>query len=87
MANYLKGVLEDFPEVITGRDNTPAVDCLFHIRDDKDRKLLEEKQSIAFHHSVAQLEFAITRARKDTHAIIEFLTTESASQMRMTEQS
>ena len=32
MVDYLKGVLEDFPEVITGRSTSPAANHLFQVR-------------------------------------------------------
>ena len=52
MVKYLKGVLEAFPEQIVGTSATPAGDRLFDIRDDKDRKLLEEERAVAFHHTL-----------------------------------
>jgi hypothetical protein len=75
MAEYLKGVIQDFPEEITGRATLPASDHLFTIRSEKYSKPLEEKRAIAFHHSVAQLLFATTRSRKDIHTSVSFLTT------------
>ena len=32
MVDYLKGVLEEFPEVITGISTSPASNCLFQVR-------------------------------------------------------
>ena len=32
MVDYLKGVLEDLPEVITGRNTSPAANNLFQVR-------------------------------------------------------
>ena len=63
MFKYLKNVISEFPELIEGRAATPAHDKLFVIRDDKDVKKLNEKQALAFHHTVAQLLFIATRAR------------------------
>jgi hypothetical protein len=75
MIDYLKGVIQDFPEEITGRATSPAADHLFTIRSKKDSKPLEEKRAIAFHHSVAQLLFATTRSHKDIQTSVAFLTT------------
>jgi hypothetical protein len=57
MVEYLKGVIQDFPEEITGRATSPAADHLFTIRSEKDSKPLEEKRAIAFRHYVTQLLF------------------------------
>ena len=54
---------------------TPAHDKLFEIRDDKDAKKLNEEQCLAFHHTVAQLLFMATRARRDIQTAVAFLTT------------
>jgi hypothetical protein len=53
----------------------PAADHLFTVRPDNERKLLEETRSLAFQSSVVQLLFASTRARKDIHTTVAFLTT------------
>ncbi len=55
MIEYLKNVIDDFPEMITGRAATPAGNHLFIIRDEKEAKPLMEEQALAFHHTVAQL--------------------------------
>ena len=57
MVNYLKNVIETFPEQIVGRAATPAGDRLFDIRDEKEVKPLEEEHAIAFHYTTAQLLF------------------------------
>jgi hypothetical protein len=75
MINYLKGVLEDFPEVIVKSTSMPAADHLFTIRPEGECKPLGGPEEMAFHHSVAQLMFASTRVRKDIHTTIAFLTT------------
>jgi hypothetical protein len=64
MFKYSNNVIEDFPEIIRGRAATPAHDKLFEIRDDDAMKLNEE-QALAFHHTVAQLLFMATRARRE----------------------
>ena len=65
MFKYLRNVIEEFPEIIRGRVATPAHNKLFEIRDDEDAKKLNEEQALAFHHTVAQLLFMATRARRD----------------------
>jgi hypothetical protein len=74
MFKYLKGVIDEFPEVITGRAATPAHDKLFEIRDEKEARKLSEEQSLAFHHTVAQLRFMATRSRRDIQTAVAFLT-------------
>jgi hypothetical protein len=75
MIDYLKGVINDFPEVITGTAMPPATANLFDVIPEDERKVLGEEQARAFHHPVAQLLFATTRARKDTQHTVAFLTT------------
>jgi hypothetical protein len=75
MIDYLKGVINDFPEIITGTAIMPATANLFDVRPEDKRKVLGEEQARAFHHSAAQLIFAITRARKDIQHTVAFLTT------------
>ena len=65
MFNYLNIVIEDFPEIIRGRAAMPAHNTLFKIRDDEEPKNLNKEQALAFHHTVAQLLFMATRARRD----------------------
>ncbi len=75
MIPYLKNVIAEFQEVISGKSPTPAANNLFKIRDQKDAKPLEEKRALAFHHMVAQLLFMATRARRDIQTAVAFLTT------------
>jgi hypothetical protein len=75
MINYLKNVINEFPEMIKGRAATPAHDKLFVIRDKEEVRPLVEDQAFAFHHTVAQLLFMATRARQDIQATVAFLTT------------
>ena len=65
MITYLKNVISEFPEMITGKSATPAAEHLFTIREDKDARLLNEEQALAFHHMVPQLLFMATRVRRD----------------------
>jgi hypothetical protein len=75
MIDYLKGVINDFPEITTGTAITPATTNLFDVRPDNERKVLGEEQARALHQSVVQLLFATTRARKDIQHTVAFLTT------------
>jgi len=45
MIDYIKNVLEDFSEEITGSSPTPHADHLFKIRDKDDAKYLSEKDA------------------------------------------
>jgi hypothetical protein len=73
--DYMKGVIEDFPEVITGRSATPAAKNIVEVRPDESRVLLDGNRPQAFHHAVAQFLFASSRARKDIQTVVVFLTT------------
>jgi hypothetical protein len=77
MIDYLKGVLEDFPEIIMGSARTPADNHMFTVREDTKKKLLDESRTTVLHHSVAQLLFASsrTRTRKDIQTTIAFMAT------------
>ncbi len=75
MFNYPKNVIHE----IKGRAKTPAYDKLFVIRDDEDARKLNEEQALAFHHTVAQLLFMATRARRDIQTAVAFLTTRAKS--------
>jgi hypothetical protein len=75
MIPYLKGVIRDFPEEITGRAASAAADHLFTVREDQDRDPLDKSRALAFHHTVAQLLCACPRARKDLQTAVAFLTT------------
>jgi hypothetical protein len=75
MITYLKNVISEFPEVITGKSATPAADHLFTIRDEKEAKPLDKEQALAFHHTVAQLLFMATTVRRDIQTAVAFLTT------------
>ena len=75
MEEYLRGVLENFPEEITETPETPAALNLFNVRDNNERELLNETRAQTFHHAVAQLLFTGIRCRKDAQTAIAFLTT------------
>jgi len=73
MWDYLRNVIKEFLEEITGTCATPASDHLFKVREDG-RKLSEELAD-AFYHTVYQLLFAANRARCDIQMAISFFTT------------
>jgi hypothetical protein len=73
MWDYLRKVIKEFPEEITGVCATPASDHLYIVREDG-RKLSEELAEV-FHHTVYQLLFAANRARHDIQMAVSFLTT------------
>jgi hypothetical protein len=75
MVNYLKSVIAEFPEMITGKAATPAADHLFTVRDKKEARAIEEERALVFHHTVAQLLFMLTRARRDIQIAVAFLMT------------
>ena len=75
MILYLQNVIANFPEVITGKAATPAMDYLFNVQDDKEARLLDKEQAVAFHHMVAQVLFMSTRAWRDIQTAVAFLTT------------
>ena len=75
MEEYLRGVLDDFPEEITETPETPAASNLFTVREDSKRELLDDTRARSFHYAVAQLLFTGIRCRKDVQTAIAFLTT------------
>ena len=75
MEEYLRGVLDNFPEDITETSETPAASNLFIVWEDREQELLNDKRDQAFHSAVAQLLFTGIRCRKDAHTAIAFLMT------------
>ena len=73
MWDYLKKVIIEFPEEITGKCATQASDHFFKVR--KDGRKLSEELADAFHHTVYQLLFAANSARCDIQMAILFITT------------
>jgi hypothetical protein len=55
MITYLKNVIEQFPEEISGRALSPAAEHLIAVRDKSKARVLEEERALAFHHTVAHL--------------------------------
>ena len=74
MWDYLKKVIIEFPEEITGTCTTPVSDHFFKMREDG-RNKLSEGLADAFHHTVYQLLFTANSARHDIQTAISFLTT------------
>ena len=79
MVMYLRNFIGEFPELNTGKAPMPARDHLFKIRDEKESKPLKEERALAVHHTVAQLLFLVTRARRDIQTAVAFLTTQVKS--------
>jgi hypothetical protein len=61
MWDYLRKVIKEFPEEITGVCATPASDHLFKVQED--RKKLSKELVKVFHHTVYQLLFAVNSIR------------------------
>ncbi len=76
MVEYIKNIIRDFPEEITGIKTSPAADHLFTVRDPSLAKALPEKQAMAFHCVTAQLLFLSARVWRDIQPITAFLTTQ-----------
>ena len=72
---YQDGIIDEFPELITGKAATPTTYHLFSVRDADEAKYLPEEKAIAFHHTNAQLLFLSSRARRDIQIAVSFLTT------------
>jgi hypothetical protein len=75
MIAYLKDLIKQFPEEITGKAETSVVEHLFAVRDKKETRALKEARALAFHHTMAQLLFMCTRAHQDIQTAVKFLTT------------
>ncbi len=58
-----------------GKPAMPGANYLFTVRDKQDAKLLDKERALAFHHTMAQLLFMATRARRDIQRTVVFLTT------------
>jgi hypothetical protein len=76
MMEYIKNIIKDFPEEITGTKTSLAADHLFLVRDPSLAKVLPEEQAMAFHPAMAQLQFLSARAHQDIQPATAFLTTQ-----------
>ena len=54
MIEYIKTIINDFPEEIIVTRASPAADHLFTVRDETEAMLLPEEQARAFYHATAQ---------------------------------
>eukprot|EP00804_Cyclotella_cryptica_P023105 CCRYP_000347-RE/>CCRYP_000347-RE protein AED:0.29 eAED:0.21 QI:0/-1/0/1/-1/0/1/0/371 len=75
MCQYVREIIDGFPEEITKTSPTPHSDSLFTIKEDDSAELLSEDDAMQFHRTTAQLLFLSTRARKDIQTAVSFLTT------------
>ena len=46
MSDYIKKIIEDFPEEINTVSEIPAAEHLFKVWDDRERKKLPEEQAV-----------------------------------------
>jgi hypothetical protein len=74
MMEYIKNIIKDIPEEITGTKTSPATDHLFTLRDPSLAKAFPEEQAMAFHRATAQLLSLSARARRDIQPVTAFLT-------------
>ena len=73
MFPYIYGILEQFQELIDNTSLTPAVRTFFKVREKG--KLLDEDQTMIFHHTVAYLIFLCMRVRRYIQITVGFLMT------------
>ena len=73
MREYVKKMIDDFPNLKKGKAKTPAANHLFNVREDV--KKLSEKDAIIFHNLTARGLFLSKRARPDIQTAIAFLST------------
>ena len=57
MLQYLDTIIDEFPELITGKAATPAADHLFSVTDANEAKYPPEKKAFALHPTTPQLLF------------------------------
>jgi hypothetical protein len=76
MMEYIKNIIRDFPDEITGTKTSPATDHLFTVRDPSLAKALPEEQAMVFNCMMAQLLFLSTSVRRDIQPATAFLTTQ-----------
>jgi hypothetical protein len=75
MIEYIKTIINDFPEEIIVTRASPAADHLFTVKDETEAMPLPEEQARAFHHTTAHVLFLSARARQDIQPCTAFLTT------------
>ena len=74
MQHYVKGILDEVPDDMTGVANTPASSFLFQINN-QSPELLDNATADLFHTLVAKLLFLGKRARPDIQLAVAFLCT------------
>ncbi len=65
MITYLKNVIGQCPEEVSGKALSPVAEHLVAVRDKSKARGLEKERALAFHHTVAQLLFMCMRAQRD----------------------
>lgn len=65
MCSYINKILEDFQVAIISSSQTLHTNNLLSIQDEKGHTPLSESQTIAFHHTIAQLLSVATCIRRD----------------------
>ena len=73
MTDYVKSMIQEFPEELTGRVKSPWNTNLFHV--DPKSKLLDETRSKVFHTFVMKGMFLAKRGRQDIMTGIAYLST------------
>ncbi len=74
MMEYIKNIIKDFPEEITGTKMSPAVDRMFTVRDPSLAKMLPEEQAMVFYCATARIMILSARAWWDIQSTTTFLT-------------
>ena len=72
MKDYIKNMLAELPDDMSGESATPAALHLFTVNEKAEK--LDEPTSEVFHHHTAQLLFLSRRARPDIQTAVSFLT-------------
>ena len=72
MSNYIKLILQDAPDDMSGIAATPAGDCLFKVNQ-MNLELLTREDKYNFIHMVMQLLYLSQRGRPDIQTAVSFL--------------
>eukprot|EP00804_Cyclotella_cryptica_P012544 CCRYP_019916-RA/>CCRYP_019916-RA protein AED:0.26 eAED:0.26 QI:0/-1/0/1/-1/0/1/0/260 len=75
MSQYIREIIDEFPEQIAKSSPTPHSNSLFTVKEEESAVFLPEEKAIQFHSTTAQLLFLSTRVRKDIQTAVSFLTT------------
>jgi hypothetical protein len=71
MVEYIKTIISEMPEEMSGTAKNPASSRLFQIR--KDAELLDKDKAVVFHRMVMQLLYLSQRGRPDVRTAVSFL--------------